>query len=71
MPCTWKAARQLAARAMSENIWMLIAPPKGRAMAEMPRARLRRRLKKLTAAVRGTTPTSMGLAMVRATMYAA
>ena len=42
MPCTWNATRQLAARAMSENIWMLIAPPKGRAMAEMPSARLRR-----------------------------
>ena len=32
---------------------MLIAPPKGRAIADMPSARLRRRLKKFTAAVAG------------------
>ena len=64
-------ARQLCVAAISEMIWMLIAPPTGRAMPLMARVTPRRRRKKLTVAARGTIPIRKGLLMVLATIYAA
>ena len=64
-------SRQVWLKAMSANSWMFIAPAMGRKVETMARARLRRRRKKLTAAVRGTRPIRTGLDTARATIYAA
>ena len=54
--------------AIMEITWMLMAPPTGRDIPEMASVMLRRRRKKFTVAVLGTTPIRKGLLMARPMM---